>query len=331
MSLMNLSGAEESFTETVSYREIITSIVQRFARLAGVPAALSAARKVPHLSVDEDGNVLDFNTDDTLGTITSLIDQYEVLYGEIARTLVQQAAQPLVAFTDRKILKEIGLTETSPTPVRILIVDDHVLFREGLVSLLGAQQDIKIVGQADSKTEAITLSRKVSPDLIIINMILPDATGVDATRAILAELPNIKIVVLTVQDDETQLFEAIRAGAIGYLSKRTNAMDLLETLRGIMQGEAGISGTTARRILEEFVRLSPPHSEDVATLTSREVEVLRELANGASNQEIAKHLVISENTVKNHVRNVLVKLHFHSRHEAADYARRRGLTSHNHP
>ncbi len=322
---MNLPGSEDSSPESVSYREIIASIVRRFARLAGVPAALNVARKVPRLSVDDDGNVLDYNVNDPMGTITLLIDQYETLYGEIARTLARQAAQPLAAVAENKLLQEIGLSENAPVPVQVLIVDDHVLFRDGLVSLLGAQTDIKIVGQADSIQDAVALARKSPPHLAIINMALPDGTGVDATRAILAEDTNIKIVVLTVQDDEKQLFEAVRAGAIGYLSKRANALELLETLRGVMRGEAGVSRTTARRILEEFVRLSPPHSEEAATLTSREVEVLRELANGASNQEIAKRLVISENTVKNHVRNVLAKLH--SRREAADYARRHGLTS----
>lgn len=323
-----MKGSEDSSIASNSYREIIASIVKRFARLAGFPAALNVARKVPRLTVDDEGNVLGYNTNDPLGTITLLIDQYETLYGEIARTLAEQAAQTLSGDSDPSLLQEIGLSKNAPTSVHILVVDDHVLFREGLVSLLGAQPNMVVVGQADTMEDAIVLTRKVSPHLVIINMILPDGTGVDATRALLAESPNVRIVVLTVSDDEKQLFEAVRAGAIGYLPKRTNAVDLLETLRGVMRGEAGVSRTTARRILDEFVRLSPPHPDEMVTLTSREIEVLRELANGASNQEIAQRLVISENTVKNHVHNVLVKLHFHSRREAADYARRHGLASH---
>jgi len=320
--------SEDLAPENISYREIITSIVKRFAHLAGLPAALNVAGKVPQLSLDDDGNVLGYNTHDPLGTITLLIDQYEVLYGEIARTLVQQAAAPLVTVADDKVLQAIGLSDNMSIPVRILLVDDHILFRDGLVSLLGAQPDLKIVGQAGSMKEAIALTRTVLPHLVLMNMVLPDGTGVDATRSILAETPNTRIVVLTINDNEELLFDAIRAGVIGYLPKTARAVELLETLRGVMRGEAGISGTTARRILDEFVRLTPPHSNEVATLTSREVQVLRELANGASNQEIANRLVISENTVKNHVRNVLVKLHFHSRREAADYARRHGITSH---
>jgi DNA-binding NarL/FixJ family response regulator len=321
-------SSEGSSAKSDSYREIIASIVKRFARLAGFPAALNVARKVPHLTVDDEGNVLGYNTSDPLGTITLLIDQYETLYGEIARTLARQATQTLSDDPDHSLLQEIGLSKDAPAPIQILVVDDHVLFREGLASLLGAQPNMVIAGQAGSMQDAIVLTRKVSPHLIIINMILPDGTAVEATRALLAESPNLKIVVLTMSDDEKQLFEAVRAGAIGYLSKRTSAVELLETLRGVMRGEAGVSRITARRILEEFVRLSPPHPDEMVTLTSREVEVLRELANGASNQEIARRLVISENTVKNHVHNVLVKLHFHSRHEAADYARRHGLTTH---
>jgi DNA-binding NarL/FixJ family response regulator len=211
--------------------------------------------------------------------------------------------------------------------LRLLLVDEHILFREGLVSLLEAQPDLKVVGQAGSIREAIALNAKIMPDLVLMNITLPDGTGAEAIRALLAERPPTKIVVLTLQEEDDELFEAIRAGAVGYLSKQVCAAELFKTLQGVMRGEAGISGTTARRILDEFARLSPARSDQTAILTSREMEVLRELVNGASNQAIAKRLVISENTVKNHVRNILVKLHFHSRREAADYARRRGITS----
>jgi len=325
--MQTLTGSEDSSFEGASFREIITAIVKRFARLAGIPTAVSMARKVPRLTLDDDGNVLDFDAQDPLGTITLLIDQYEVLYGEIARTLVRQAAQPLAAVTDNKFLREAGLSNDTIILVRVLLVDDHVLFREALVSLLEAQPDLKVVGQADSIEEAIALTGKVLPDLVLMNITLPDGTGAEAIRAILAERPETKIVVLTLSEEDDHLFEAIRAGAIGYLSKHARATVLFKTLQGVMRGEAGISGTTARRILDEFARLSPTRSDEGAPLTSREVEVLRELANGASNQAIAERLVISENTVKNHVRNILVKLHFHSRREAADYARRHGLAS----
>jgi two-component system, NarL family, nitrate/nitrite response regulator NarL len=325
--MQSLKRPQDSSAAGASFQEIITAIVKRFARLAGTPMALRVARKVPHLMLDDDGNVLDYDTEDPLGTITLLIDQYEVLYGEIARTLVRQVAQPLAAFTDNKLFREIGLSDEKIAIIRVLLVDDHVLFREALVNLLETEPNLKVIGQADSIHEAIALTGKMLPDLVLMNIALPDGTGVEATQAILAKRPETKIVLLTLTDEDGHLFEAIRAGAMGYLSKQIGAAVLIKTLQAVMRGEAGISGTTARRILDEFARLSPAHSEKGTPLTFREVEVLGELANGASNQLIAERLVISENTVKNHVRNILFKLHFHSRHEAADYARRHGLIS----
>jgi len=325
--MQSLNRSKDSSDEAASFQEIITAIVRRFARLAGMPTALRLARKAPGLILDDDGNVLDYDIQDPLGTITLLIDQYEGLYGEIARTLVRQATLPFAAVSDNKLLREAGLADDTSILVRVLLVDDHVLFREALVSLLETQPNLQVVGQADSIRDAITLTGKVLPDLVLMNITLPDGTGAEATQAILAERPEIKIVVLTLSEEDDHLFDAIRAGAIGYLSKQAPASVLFRTLQGVMRGEAGISGTTALRIMDEFARLSPTRSEKGAPLTLREAEVLRELANGASNQGIAERLVISENTVKNHVRNILLKLHFHSRREAADYARRHGLVS----
>jgi len=328
--MQSLTGSEDSPGEGAPIREIITAIVKRFARLAGMSMALNVARKVPLLTVDDSGNVLDYDIRNPLGTITLLIDQYEVVYGEIARELARRAAQPLATLTDDKLLREVGLSNDATIPMRVLLVDDYTLFRDALVSLLETQPDLKVVGQAESMSDAIALAKKLLPDLALINMTLPDGTGVDATRAILAEKPETKIVVFTRSTEDDQLFEAIRAGAIGYLSKDVSAAELIKTLQGVMRGEAGISGTTARRILDEFARLPPIHEDDVATLmtlTTREIEVLRELANGASNQLIARRLEISENTVKHHVSTMLSKLHFRNRREAADYARRHDLKS----
>ena len=328
--MQSLTGSEDPSVAGASIREVITAIVKRFARLAGISTALNVARKVPRLIVDDDGNVLDFDTHDPLGTITLLIDQYEVLYGEIARKLARQASQPLAAFTDDKLLREVGLSDDTTIPMRVLLVDDHILFRDGLAGFLEAQPDLKVVGQADSMNDAIALARKVLPNLALINMKLPDGTGVEATRALLAERPETKIVVFTLSDEDDQLFEAVRAGALGYLSKHMHAAELLKTLQGVMRGEAGVSGATARRILDEFARLSPLSVDEAATLTiltTREVEVLGELANGGSNQAIAQRLEISENTVKHHVKNILAKLHFRNRREAAHFARSHDLKS----
>ena len=193
--------------------------------------------------------------------------------------------------------------------------------------MLEAKNDMKVVGQTGTVQDAIALTRALTPHLVLMDISLPDGTGVDATRAILEVVPGTKIVILTVHEEEERLFEAIRAGAIGYLFKSVRAAELIETVKGVMRGETGLRGTMARRVLDEFARLSPPIQMQSVTLTAREIEVLRELASGLSNQAIAQSLFISENTVKNHIRNVLVKLNFHSRREAADYARRHGLTS----
>lgn len=321
---MVTGNMEDLSANSASYKEIINAILKRFARLGGVSTAIHVARKVPLLSVDEEGNVLSYDTRDPIGTINFLIDQHEVLYGEVARVLAAQATRPLAAGND--LLLELGLTDEPVSPMRVLLVDDHSLFREGLVSLLGSQPDLVIVGQAGSVQDAIVLAQKTQPDLILMDLTLPDGTGVDATLAIRAVRPEAKVIILTVHEEEENIFESIRAGAIGFLIKNVRAEELLDTLRRVRNGEAGISGMTARRILDQFVRQAPPLPADAVTLTLREIEVLRELANNASNQEIAQRLVISENTVKNHVRNILVKLHFHSRRDAAEYARRHGIT-----
>jgi len=169
----------------------------------------------------------------------------------------------------------------------------------------------------------------LKPALMLMDISLPDGDGLGATQAILAAQPNTKIVFLTVHDDDERLFAAIRVGAMGYLLKNVRATELLQCLRSVARGEAGISPAIARRILEEFSHTPPPRpvqSAQATELTAREREIVRELARGASNREIARKFVISENTVKNHVRNVLSKLRLRSRRDIADYAREHGLT-----
>lgn len=216
-------------------------------------------------------------------------------------------------------------------PACVLIVDDHILFRHGLVSFLGAQPEMKIVGQAGSVREAIGAARQLRPDLVLMDFILPDGTGVGAMRTILTDQPTTKIVFLTAHDNDDRLFEALRAGAIGYLCKDAHPTELLQTLRSVCRGEAGISGSIARRVLEEFARLSPRRpdepDESATHLTAREMEIVHELARGATNQEIAQRLVISQHTVKKHVCHILEKLHRRSRSDVADYARTHGLVA----
>ena len=311
--------------EKARYREILTSIVKRFVKLVGAPSALGLARQIPLLAVDDDGNVLDYDPVDPLGTLTLLIDQYATVFGDVAVNLAHQAAQPLTD-TDEQLVQETGLAGLAlASPLKILLVDDHVLFSEGLVQLLNAQPDMTIVGQASSVQEANAKARSLKPDLVLMDLSLPDGSGVEATYDILAELPATKVVILTVHDDDHQLFAAIRAGAVGYLFKNVRTTELLKTLRGVARGEAGVSRALARRILDEFSR--SPQTADTEPLTTRELDIVHELANGATNREIAEKFVISENTVKNHVRNVLSKLHLHSRRDVVDYAKNRGLTN----
>ena len=213
--------------------------------------------------------------------------------------------------------------------MRILLVDDHDLFLEGLVSLLRRQPEFKVVGEARSVREAITVAHDLKPDLVLMDFGLPDGTGADAAQAILADRPETNIVFLTMHEDDELLFEAIQSGAKGYLLKNVPVSKLLASLRGLERGEAALSRTMTRRLLDMLSRLkmmrTPGWVDHPNGLTARELEVLRELAMGASNREIAESLCISQNTVKNHVHRILTKLNLNTRQEAASYARRHGL------
>lgn len=305
------------------YLDVFTAVIRRFIRLVGEPAALRVARKVPGLVVADDGTATAYNTADPTGTLNLLIDSYEVVFGDIALTLSRQAA----AATDVGVAE--SLADDAPLMARLILVDDHALFRSGLASVFANQPDLQVLGQAGSVNEAITLAREVKPDLILMDFTLPDGTGLDALRIILTEQPEVKIVFLTVHDDNERLFAAIRAGAKGFLPKNVRAADLLQRVRGVLRGEVGLLPAVAARILKEFAMAPAANASaavDQPTLTSREVEIVTALAQGATNREIARHFVISENTVKNHVRNVLSKLQLRNRREIVNYARRHGLT-----
>jgi two-component system NarL family response regulator len=209
--------------------------------------------------------------------------------------------------------------------MKIIIVDDHVLFREGLAAIIRSETDIEIMGQAGSVQEAIELVKILKPDLVLMDFGLPDGTGADATRAILKEYPQCKIVFLTMSEEDEHLFAAIRSGAKGYLLKNMRPSKLISTLRSVQQGESALSRSMTLRLMEELARSKASSPTADPTLTRREMEVLRELASGVSNQEIAQHLFISENTVKYHVHSILEKLNLSDRRDAAIYAREHGL------
>ena len=209
--------------------------------------------------------------------------------------------------------------------MKIIIVDDHVLFREGLAAIVRSESDFEIVGQAGTVQEAIESVRSLKPDMVLMDFGLPDGTGADATRVILKEAPECKIVFLTMSEEDEDLFAAIRSGAKGYLLKNMRPATLVSTLRSVQKGESALSRSMTLRLMEELARTREPQRPGEPTLTRREMEVLRELASGFSNSEIAEHLFISENTVKYHVHSILEKLNLSDRRDAALYAREHRL------
>jgi DNA-binding NarL/FixJ family response regulator len=214
------------------------------------------------------------------------------------------------------------------SPVRILLVDDHALFRSGVASLLAGQPDFEVIGEAGTGEQGLELARDLLPDVILMDVSMPVMGGLEATRRIKAELPYVRIIILTISDSEPNLFDAVKAGATGYLLKSIEPRALFGALRGVVQGEAPLSRVMAARLLDEFGRqvrqdgASPP---EPGGLSPREQEVLKQLAFGRSNKEIAASLEIAENTVKNHLKNILEKLHLENRVQAATFAVREGL------
>jgi two-component system, NarL family, nitrate/nitrite response regulator NarL len=217
---------------------------------------------------------------------------------------------------------------TAALPIRVLLVDDHALFRKGIASLLAAEPGFEVVGEAHDGLQAVEYARELMPDLIVMDLNMPRAGGPEATRRILEELPYIKIVILTVSEDDEDLFEAVRCGAHGYLLKKIEPKALFDTLRGVMRGEASISRSMAAKLMGEFSRQNTravSGEERRPELSPREIGVLEFVAQGKSNKEIATALDIAENTVKNHLKNILEKLHLENRVQAATYALRQGL------
>jgi len=209
------------------------------------------------------------------------------------------------------------------TPKKILIIDDQILFREGLMSLLRSTPDSDMVGCAGSVFEGSELAAVHKPDIILMDFSLPDGTGLDATRAILARLPDCKIVFLTVYEADENLFAALRLGAKGYMLKNVSSSDLLSSLRALERGEVAVSRKMMSSVINEFSQIARPLESvenPLAKLSSREMDILRELEAGASNLEIAEHLFLSVNTVKHHIRNILSKLNLKNRREAAALA-----------
>ena len=216
------------------------------------------------------------------------------------------------------------------TAIRILLADDHTLFRRGVAGALADHADIEIVGEATDGLQVIASARELIPDVILMDICMPRMNGLEATRHIKAEFPEIKIVILTIAEEDQNLFEAIKSGAQGYLLKDVEPQHLLEMVRGVFRGEAPISRTAAAKILTEFsrqAREADTGDRSKTGLTAREREILGLVAGGATNKDIAAVLGISPSTAKNHLQNILGKLHLENRVQAAAYALREGLAS----
>nr|WP_224766134.1 response regulator transcription factor [Nocardioides campestrisoli] len=213
-------------------------------------------------------------------------------------------------------------TETTE-PVRVIVADDQELFRRGLTMLLTQEPDIEVVAEAGDGVAATDLASSMAPDVVLLDVRMPRRSGIEACRAIKESNPSAKVIMLTVSDEEGDLYEAVKSGAAGYLLKDSSIEEVAQGIRVVADGQSLISPSMAVKLIDEFKQMSKPERHQVnggLRLTERELEVLRLVAKGMNNREIAKQLFISENTVKNHVRNMLEKLQLHSRMEAVMYA-----------
>lgn len=217
--------------------------------------------------------------------------------------------------------------EKQPVPLSVLIADDHRLFRQGLVGLMGTRPDlVRVVGEASTGSEAVSLTQHYHPDVVLLDVSMPDGDGLHAAAQIRQRMPDVHIVMLTASESDEHLFEAVRLGVSGYLLKSLDAAELFDILAGVAHGEPALSRAMAARLLKGMTRHDANAPAELVSLTDRELEVLRLVAHGSSNPEIAALLCISVNTVKVHMRNLLHKLQLDNRTQVATYAIQSGLS-----
>jgi two-component system, NarL family, nitrate/nitrite response regulator NarL len=211
-------------------------------------------------------------------------------------------------------------------PLRVLIVDDHRLFRQGLISIMNTRPDlIEVAGEAAGGREAIRLVDQLRPDVILLDIFMPDLNGLQTAKVLRQSHPETAIIMLTSSEEDQHLFEAVRLGAAGYLLKNLDAAELFDLLEGVARGEAAMTRAMAGRLLKGVANRSFNQRSPVEELTEREIEVLKLVARGCSNSQIAEQLYISINTVKSHLKNILGKLQLENRTQVAAFAVRAGL------
>jgi DNA-binding NarL/FixJ family response regulator len=212
--------------------------------------------------------------------------------------------------------------------IRVLIADDHKLFRQGLIGLMETRDDlVEVVGEAATGREALRLVDQLRPDVVLMDIYMPDGDGLQATREIRQNFPHTMVVMLTSSESDEHLYQAVQYGAAGYLLKNLDAKQLFDLMAGVVHGEAAMTREMASRLLKGVAKRSADTNRGEEALTERELRVLRLVAVGSSNQEIADQLMISVNTVKSHIRSILDKLQLENRTQAANYAIHRGLVS----
>ena len=212
--------------------------------------------------------------------------------------------------------------------IQVLLVDDHDLFRKGLGMLLAREKGFEVVGEAQNGDEAFKKARELMPDIVLMDVYMPGCDGLTATRRIKKALPSVKVVILTVSEEDKNIFEAVKCGAHGYLLKKIEHKELVEMLRGVFRGEAPISRVTATKILNEYAEQIQRGPQEIPEekLSPKEQEVLELLTKGLTNKEIGNKLGITENTIKNHLKNILAKLHLENRVQAATFALQKKLS-----
>jgi NarL family two-component system response regulator LiaR len=224
------------------------------------------------------------------------------------------------------------MTTSELDAIRVLLIDDHAIIRDGIRSLLATEPDIEVVGEADNGRDGVSMAERLRPDVILMDLVMPEMDGIEATSRIMASQPQARILVLTSFAAEDKVFPAIKAGAFGYLLKDSDSEELIHAIHEVSCGESSLDSRIARMVLREMWAEPRPQGPReqvpaVEPLTEREMEVLRLVAQGLSNEEIAGRLVIAERTVRTHVSNILGKLHLANRTQAALYALREGLAS----